>query len=40
MNGELVSLQEICIGRSTNNIVEYSMVIKLLFDVISHDIVV
>jgi len=36
--GELVSLQGICIGCSKNNIVEYSFVIKLLFDVISHGI--
>lgn len=32
---ELVSLQGICIGCSTNNIVEYSTVIELLSNVIS-----
>ena len=37
-NGELVSLQGICISQSTNNIVEYNTVIELLFDVISHGI--
>ena len=37
-NGELVSLRGICISRSTNNIVEYSAVVKFLSDVISHGI--
>lgn len=35
-NGELVNLQGICVGFSTNNIVEYSVVVELLSDVISH----
>ena len=39
-NGELVSLLGICIGHSTNNIVEYNTVIKLLCDVISHGIAI
>jgi len=34
-SGELVCFQGICIGRSTNNIPEYSALIKLLFDAIS-----
>lgn len=37
-NGELVSLQGICISLSTNNIVEYSAMIELLSDAISHGI--
>ena len=37
-NSELVIFQGICICRSTNNIVEYSMLIKLLFDAISFGI--
>ena len=37
-NGELVSFQGICIGRSTNNIAEYSTLIKLLSDAISFGI--
>jgi ribonuclease HI len=32
---ELVSLQGVCIGRATNNIAEYSVVIELLIDAIS-----
>ena len=32
---ELISLQGVCLGRATNNIVEYSVVIELLVDVIS-----
>jgi ribonuclease HI len=32
---ELISLHDICLGRATNNIVEYSAVIKLLTDAIS-----
>lgn len=34
-SGELVIFQGICIGQSTNNIVEYSVLIKLLSDAIS-----
>lgn len=37
-NGELVSMQGICIGHSTNNIFEYSAVLELLSDAISHGI--
>ena len=32
---ELVSLQGVCLGHATNNIAEYSTVIKLLIDAIS-----
>ena len=32
---ELISLQGVCLGRETNNIVEYSVVIELLVDAIS-----
>ena len=32
---ELVSLRGVCLGRATNNIAEYSTIIKLLIDVIS-----
>jgi ribonuclease HI len=32
---ELISLHGVCLGRATNNIVEYSVVIKLLTDVVS-----
>ena len=35
LNGELLNLQGICIGHSTNNIVEYSTLIELICDVIS-----
>ena len=38
LNGELVSFQGIFIGRSTNNIVEYSALIKILSDAISFGI--
>jgi ribonuclease HI len=31
---ELVSLRGVCLGRATNNIVEYSVVIELLIDAI------
>lgn len=31
-------MQGICNGHSTNNIVDYSMVVELLFDAISHGI--
>ena len=37
-NDELVSFQGICIGRSTNNIAEYSVLIKLLPNSISFGI--
>ena len=37
-NVELVSLQGICIGRSMNNIVEYSALIELLSNAISFGI--
>lgn len=37
-NGELVSLRGICIGHSTNNIVEYSVVVEIFYDAISHGI--
>jgi ribonuclease HI len=32
---ELISLHGVCLGRATNNIVEYSAVIELLTDVVS-----
>jgi ribonuclease HI len=32
---ELTSLQGVCLGRATNNIAEYSVVIELLIDAIS-----
>jgi hypothetical protein len=32
---ELVSVRGVCLGRATNNIAEYSVVIELLVDVIS-----
>ena len=32
---ELISLRGICLGRATNNIAEYSVVIELLVDAIS-----
>ena len=38
LNNELVRFQGICIGRSTNNIVEYSALIELLSDAISFGI--
>lgn len=37
-NGELVSMKGIFIGLSTRNIVEYSAVVQLLYDVILHGI--
>ena len=37
-NDGLVSFQGICIGRSTNNIAEYSVLIELLSDAISFGI--
>ena len=36
-NGELIDLQGIFLGRTTNNIVEYSAVIKLLLESIALD---
>ena len=33
-DGELINLQGICLGRTTNNIVEYSAIIELLLDAI------
>jgi ribonuclease HI len=35
---ELVSLRGVCLGRATNNIAEYSVVIELLVDAISLEI--
>jgi ribonuclease HI len=32
---ELISLRGVCLGRVTNNIVEYSVVVELLIDAIS-----
>jgi ribonuclease HI len=32
---ELISLRGVCLGRATNNIAEYSVVIELLVDAIS-----
>jgi ribonuclease HI len=32
---ELISLRGVCLGRATNNIAEYSVVIELLVDTIS-----
>ena len=37
-SGELVSFRGVCIGRSTNNIAEYSVLIELLSDAITHGI--
>jgi len=37
-SGELVSFGEVCIGRSMNNIAEYSMLIELLSNAITHGI--
>jgi hypothetical protein len=36
--GLLVSLGGICLGPSTNNVVEYTIVIELFLDAISHGI--
>jgi ribonuclease HI len=36
--GLLVSLGGVCLGASTNNVVEYSVVLELLCDSISHGI--
>ena len=36
--GELINLQGICLGRTTNNVAEYSDVIELLTKAISLDI--
>jgi len=37
-SGELVSFRGVCIGRSTNNIAEYSALIELLSDAITRGI--
>ena len=37
-SGELVSFRGACIGRSTNNIAEYSALMELLSDAIAHGI--
>jgi ribonuclease HI len=37
-SGELVSFRGVCIGRSTNNIAEYSALMELLSDAIAHGI--
>ena len=37
-SGELVSFKGVCIGRSMNNIVEYSALIELLSNAITHGI--
>lgn len=37
-SGELVSFRGVCLGQSTNNIAEYSPLIKLLSDAITHGI--
>jgi len=37
-SGELVSFKGVCIGRSTNNITEYSTLIELLSDAITRGI--
>ena len=37
-SGELVSFRGVCIGRSMNNIAEYSALIELLSDTIAHGI--
>lgn len=37
-NGELIDLQGICLGQTTNNIVEYRSVIKLLSEASALDI--
>ena len=34
-NGDLISIQGICLGCTTNNIVEYSVVTELLLDAIT-----
>ena len=37
-NGKLVYLQGICIGRTTHNVVEYSVIIELLTEAIALNI--
>ena len=37
-SGELVSFRGVCIGRSMNNIAEYSALIEILSDAIAHGI--
>ena len=34
-NGELIDVQGICLGRTTNNIAKYSVIIELLSEAIS-----
>ena len=36
--GELIQMQGICLGRTTNNVVEYSAIIELLTEAINLDI--
>jgi ribonuclease HI len=36
--GQLVSSGGICLGPSTNNVVEYSIIIEILRDTISHGV--
>ena len=36
--GELIDLQGICLGRTTNNVIKYSAIIELLTKVITLDI--
>ena len=38
LNGELIDLQGICLGHTTNNIAEYSAVIEPLSEAITLDI--
>jgi ribonuclease HI len=38
LEGQLVSLGGVCLGPSMNNVVEYSVIIELLRDAISHGI--
>src|SRR5579859_6420981 len=38
LSGELVSFRGVCIGQSTNNIAEYSALIELLSNAITHGI--
>ena len=37
-HGELIDLQGVCLGRTTNNVVEYSAVIELLAEAINLNI--
>ena len=36
--GELINLQGICLGRTTNNVAEYSAIVELLTEVVNLDI--